>query len=557
MKPSLPPLGTRTGRRKLIGGGARTHGADRTPSMRSKELAQRLASGKPRPGFGRRPRLAVIALNRMAFGPRPGDLEAFDALGSDDRQRLENYVEQQLDPASIDDGDLEARLQQSGFQTLNKPLNQLWREHVREAPNHRARTLPRRETERATFTRAIFSRRQLHEVITEFWHTHFNVFAHEYQISPVWVHYDRDVIRANALGNFRSLLEAVASSPAMLFYLDNFTNSNAGPNENFARELFELHTMGAESYLGVGRQLDVSRDENGKPIGYVDDDVYEATRCFTGWTVDEETGGLFYRSDWHDRFQKTVLGEFFPPDQPPLRDGRIVLDQLAFHPGTARHIARRLCSRLIADEPPTAAVEVAARVFQQEKDSPDQLAKVVRSILLSEDFRRTWGRKIKRPFELIVSCLRAAQSDFLFKLEDRYVEDFMYLHSRTQHGLFAWRTPDGYPDAKEPWLSSGPLINCWRFINWLFTREIDDAYPVDAFSQTPSQLRSANELADYWIERMLGRPMDAQDRREIVDFMAQGRDPEIDLRLDISDDARHRLRMMVALIALSPDFHWR
>ena len=231
------------------------------------------------------PSLAGIVLNRAAFGPWPGDIAAFNALGTSDDQRLQAWVDTQLNPAAIPDPDCDARLANSGFTTLNKTLEQLWAQHILGNPPWEVRMRPFWETQRATFIRAVYSRRQLKEVLADFWHNHFNVFGDDSIQGPVFVHYDRDVIRANMLGNFRAMLEAVARSTGMMYMLDNYTSSVTGPNENFARELFELHTMGAENYFGVMRQDDVPVDPQGRPLGYVDADVFEATRCFTGWSV--------------------------------------------------------------------------------------------------------------------------------------------------------------------------------------------------------------------------------------------------------------------------------
>ena len=225
-------------------------------------------------------------------------------------------------------------------------------------------------------------------MLADFWHNHFNVYGWSYYIAPAFVYYDRSVIRKHALGNFRKLLGAVAKSPTMLYYLDNYINSQAGPNENFARELFELHTLGAENYLGVKRQSDVPRDENGIPIGYVDDDVYEATRCFTGWRVDNstweegvgESGTFLFYSDWHDEYPKRVLGVDIGSYQ-GIDDGEIVLDTLAAHPGTARHIAYKLCRRFISDNPPEDLVSEAADIFHTNIDKDDQMKRVLRTIL--------------------------------------------------------------------------------------------------------------------------------------------------------------------------------
>ena len=268
------------------------------PSMRD---PNRRTSGATRGVAPTLPPLSVIALNRIAFGPRPGDLAAFQALGGNDDARLTAFVDQQLDPASIDDSELDAALVAGGFTTLGKTLQQLWTDHHLNDANYDEHVQPLRETISATWLRARYSRRQLVEVLADFWHNHFNVFAWEYRLTPLFVHYDRDVIRANALGNFRTLLGAVASSSTMLYYLDNYTSSVAGPNENFSRELFELHTLGAENYLGVMQQFEVPLDGDGFPLGYVDNDVFETTRCFTGWTVDDEglgnTGGFAYRAE--------------------------------------------------------------------------------------------------------------------------------------------------------------------------------------------------------------------------------------------------------------------
>lgn len=509
------------------------------------------------------PSAAVIALNRMAFGPRPGDVDAFNSLGSTDEQRLQAYVEQQLHPSSIPDPEAALRLSRGGFTTLNKSFSKLWEDHVASSPEWKERIRPFWEVELATFIRAVYSTRQLQEVLADFWHNHFNVYGYDYWVAPVFVHYDRDVIRAHLLGNFREMLEAVASSTEMLYYLDNYESRNSGPNENYARELFELHTLGAENYLGVMQQHEVPKDGQGRPIGYVDADVFEAARCFTGWTFNhkypkEESTGLFeYRSDWHDRFQKHVLGVFIPQDQPDLKDGRDVLDALAEHPGTGRFIASKLCRRLIADDPPQSIVDRAAEVFRSERNAPDQLAQVVRTILLSDEFISTWGEKIKRPFEIAASALRAANADMPFEYDGDH-KSFFYLYDQAGQPLFSWRPPDGYSDLREDWQSAAPRIMSWRLCNWLIDAHDDnDAFYLDVLGQTPSDRRTAKELADFWIERLLGRSMPERERLEIVDFMAQGHNPDNDLPVSRDEYTQDRLRAMVGLIFMSPSFLWR
>lgn len=234
------------------------------------------------------PALSVIALNRIAYGPRPGEFDTgtFNGqLGTTDFEKLTSFVDWQLNPLAISDTTCDAKLAAANLPALNKTLTQQWTDYL-NTPNA-DRTRPVQDVITAAFLRAVYSRRQLLEVLVGFWHDHFNIYAWDYSYaSATWAHYDRDVIRANALGNFRQLLQAVATSPAMLFYLDNYINQAGGPNENWARELFELHAMGAENYLGVAEQASVPGYPDA-PIGYVDADVYEATRCFTGWRVND------------------------------------------------------------------------------------------------------------------------------------------------------------------------------------------------------------------------------------------------------------------------------
>jgi uncharacterized protein (DUF1800 family) len=521
--------------------------------MRSPDAPREIAKALPAP-----PSAAVIALNRMGFGPREGDISDFLAFGETDAERIVAYVDQQLDPAGIDDSACDAKIAAAGFTTLNKSQARLWQDHVEADVSGSERMRPFYEIERLTFLRGVHSKRQLAEVLADFWHNHFNVYGYEYWIGPLWTYWDRDVIRANLLGNFRTMLGAVAESPCMLYYLDNYTNTNAGPNENWARELVELHTLGAENYLGVMRQVDVPVDGAGKPIGYVDDDVFEATRCFTGWTVDFDTGLFEYRTDWHDHFQKTFLGTYLAPNQAALGDGQDVLDAVAFHPGTARHIARKLCRRFISDDPPQNVVDAAAAVFEAGHNDSDQLAQVMRTILLSDEFLTTWGEKVKRPFEVAVSAMRAAGADFSFRIDESEFDSFLWRYDQAGQPLFSWRAPDGFSDLREEWQSATPRVHLWRLCNWLVDVEDDnDNFLMDVVARTPGHLRTANELADYWIRRALRRSMPAADRTEIVEFMAQGHNPDNDLPVDADWDTQERLRSMVALIFMSPSFLWR
>lgn len=514
------------------------------------------------------PPLGVIAYNRMAFGPRTeADVQRMLTM---DRAGFEAFVEEQLNPAQIDDSALDARLQAAGYRTLNKTLEQLWLDHSvnRNSPpadftegGWNWRNLPATEIERVTFLRAVYSNRQLQEVLFDFWFNHFNVLANRNgsYAAMTLVSYDRDAIRQHMFGNFRQMLEATATSPAMLEYLDNYINSAAGPNENYAREIFELHTLGAENYFGSGRQESVPGYPDA-PIGYVDGDVYEATRAFTGWTVANgrddrpDTGQFVIHEPWHDRFRKQVLGQVLQPNQSPLQDGRTVMDLLAAHPGTARFICRKLCRRLIADNPPESVVARAAGVFLAYKDAPDQLQRVYRFILLSPEFAATWGAKIKRPFEVAVSAIRALRAEFLPD------NTFIFDYNQSGQQLFAWPPPTGYPDTYEYWGSTMPMLHRWRLVNTLVEEGIRDLrnnetgkfITVDIVAQTP--VRTPTAIVDYWIQRVLGRAMNPDERAMLIEFMAQGRNPDLELPSNLFREVTPR---MVTLLLMSPDFNWR
>jgi uncharacterized protein (DUF1800 family) len=510
------------------------------------------------------PPLEVIALNRLAFGPRPGDLDAFRQFGSNDRERLAVYVEQQLNPQSLDDGECDTHLGAAGFRTLDKSLAQLWSDHVVNPPQdggYNWRNLPLAETVNATFIRAVYSRRQLQEVLVDFWHNHFNVFGDTDGVQPVFVHYDRDVIRANVFGNFRKMLEDVGTSPAMLFYLDNNSNQVAGPNENYARELFELHTLGAENYLGVTDPRKIKGFDQHNSIGYVDNDVYEAARAFTGWRVDTSgrredglanSGTFIYYKAWHDRFNKQILGRYLPHDQNDMQDGRDVYDMLAVHPGTAKFIATKLSRRLISDQPPAETVSRAADVFLAQAGAADQLAQVVRSIVLSDGFRATWGEKMKRPFESAVSMMRALQVDFA-----RLSSKFYSLYESMGQPLFGHPAPNGYGDFRRNWSGTTATLYRWKLAKALAENQLDSddvSMRVDLVSRTPGDARSPNAAADFWIDRILGRPMAASDRSEIVRAVAQADSPDAPM----SDETfAKRIPLLVELVLMAPDHAWR
>ena len=306
-------------------------------------------------------------LNRVTYGPDAKSIQQLKSLG------WESWVDRQLKPTS-DDPELHRRLKDFRYK-MEVEINGRERERefgielygldtaslmktiegMEDPPDHVLRR-PAFETFLMTWMRNLYSDWQLQEIMVEFWHNHFNVSIEANDsIAFLFPIYDREVIRKHAFGNFREFLEATAKSPCMLLYLDNAFSKSGPANENYARELFELHTLGAENYFNhlYDEWRQVPGAFEGKAEGYIDEDVYEAARAFTGWTVGDgeeheggvrfpRTGEFHYYDGWHDQYQKRIMGMEFKSHQGPMKDGLKVLDMLAYHPGTAHYICGKL-----------------------------------------------------------------------------------------------------------------------------------------------------------------------------------------------------------------------
>ena len=414
-------------------------------------------------------------------------------------------------------------------------------------------------------------------MLVNFWHDHFNVLGTDFSVGPVFVHYDRDVIRANAKGNFRTMLEGVAQSTAMLYYLDNINNSRSGPNENFARELLELHTLGAENYLGFMDPFQVPPcpEDPAYPIGYTDIDVYETSAAFTGWSAKnghwqfptENDGTFVYRQSWHDAGPKFLLGMLIYPEQPALKDGRDVLDRLASHPRVAKFICKKLIRRFISDTPKQALIDSAAAIFRANWQAPDQIERVMRHLLNSDDFINSFGQKNRRPFDAAVAAMRTLGGDWTIRLDHGRSNDFMWLYGFTGHAPYNWPAPNGYPDTGLAWSGSNSFAMTWRVLGWLTeTRDSDvPLHPIVDITRAnvPVANWTANNLVTWWCTRLLGYQPEAARKQALVAFMAQNGDPNTYVITDTntwqgSDLKRHynheRLRGLVALILMTPEF---
>ncbi|MDX2182275.1 MAG: DUF1800 domain-containing protein [Bryobacteraceae bacterium] len=378
------------------------------------------------------------ALSRLTFGERPGDFEAVKKTG------LKKWIARQLDPASIPENPkLEAKL-------ADLPSLAMTREELAERYPIRERRKSivalGRELLESKIYRAVYSERQLSEVLADFWFNHFNVHFEKGLDRYLVTAYERDAIRPHVLGDFRTMLEATAKDPAMLFYLDNWQSvgpdapsarfakgRRRGLNENYARELMELHTLGVDG-------------------GYSQKDVTEVARCFTGWTIERPAGGAKFRFDArsHDRGEKIVLGTKIPAGG-GVEDGLKVLDILARHPATAKNISTKLAQRFAADEPPPALVAKMAAAFSK---TGGDLRAVMKAMLDAPEFwtHGVYRAKVKSPLEMAVGAVRASNAELVnaLPLAQRIAQLGQPLYRKAE--------PTGYPNTGEEWLSSAGLV---------------------------------------------------------------------------------------------------
>ncbi len=417
-----------TSRRRFLAAGAFGALAALAGCEQADDLVAQLLSPESRndvrPPTGHTIDLETHVLNRMTFGPRPGDRANVAFQGVD------AFIEEQLQPQSI--MDLGCDLKTAELESINQPRGELYSEDSRVLID---------ELRRDKLLRAIYSRRQLQEVMVDFWSDHFNIAVNKGDCRWMKVADDREVIRPFALGRFRDLVRASALSPAMLVYLDGHDNKviHPGdlPNENYARELLELHT------LGVGG-------------GYTQEDVMEAARCLSGWTYGSQYRGLLssvvdFDPARHDSGPKQVLGTEISET-----DGRKELDAVislaCSHRSTARHIAMKLCRCFVSDPAPEELVHEAAERFLS---SDGQIADVLQLIFFHDEFRSRRGNLFKRPQRFVVSALRAtdARSDAAGPIQQAL--------ERMGHAPFSYPAPDGYPLESAPWM--GTLLWRWNF----------------------------------------------------------------------------------------------
>ena len=377
-------------------------------------------------------------------------------------------------------------------------------------PAGRDPQMPLRELQQAKLLRAIYSEKQLQEVMVDFWFNHFNIFGQKDADRWLLTPYERDAIRPRALGKFKELLVATAQSPAMLFYLDNFMSQveppappqrfdadgnpipaprRPGLNENYARELMELHTLGVDG-------------------GYTQEDVIALARCFTGWTIGPRGNMSFaFRPRAHDKGEKVLLGARIAPGG-GIEDGLRALDILAKHPSTARFISRKLCQRFVADEPPQSLVDTAAETFTR---TGGDLREVVRAILTSPEFYspKHYRNKIKSPLELVASAIRAtgASTDG--------AQPLIQLVARMGEPLYLCQPPTGYSEDSSRWMSNATLLERMNFAVALINNRINGTRVDDSRFVAPDAMNNQNKLIEQLLAVLVHSDVSSETRENL------------------------------------------
>lgn len=423
------------------------------------------------------PSQAFSVLKRTTFGVTKTGLAEIGNLG------VEDYLARQLDYENID-----ATLIETTVANLF-PLADAAPPVLRPGfPDNIGDVV--RQLVGATQYRAFFSPRQLYEVMVEFWSNHFSIQlinGFEPVLKP---EDDARVIRPHALGRFRDLLHASAKSSAMLYYLDNFLNTAEAPNENYARELLELHTLGVDG-------------------GYTEQDIKEVARCFTGWTLDFATAEFAYVPFIHDDGPKTVLGQSIPAGG-GITDGETVLDIIAAHPSTARFIATKLCQRFISDQPPAAVIDAVAQAFSQ---SDGDIRTTLAALFARDEFLTAADLKLSRPLEFLGQTVRSLNPRLTLPADNG--ELLFGVASVLGQIPFYWPTPDGYPDEASYWGSTSGLLNRWRIALGL---SFGNFFPLTDLIDGEN---TAATIVTRLAEEILMRPMDEGDLQLLIDWLAE------------------------------------
>jgi uncharacterized protein (DUF1800 family) len=565
------------------------------------------------------------ALNRLTYGPRPGDVERVQKMG------LAKWIEQQLDPDSINDSQMQGRLekyptlkmssaklldefpqpqvaarregvsieqyrkeQQEKQQQANRQMNAAMGDQQsgdvdasgrpsninRQGYNggdpnrspmqdYQQIKSPQRvtaELSMAKMDRAVYSERQLYEEMADFWFNHFNVFAGKGADRWMMTAYERDAIRPHAMGRFEDLVVATAKSPAMLFYLDNWLSADPntpqriayqrpvqrrpfgmrqqgrfpqqqqqqqqkrefGLNENYGRELMELHTLGVDG-------------------GYTQKDVIEVAKCFTGWTIrqPQRDPDFTYNDQMHIRGSKLVLDHKI--EQGGMKEGLEVIHLLARNPHTAHHISFQIAQHFVSDAPPAALVDRMSQTFLS---SGGDIKAVLHTMFYWPEFwtREAFRSKIKTPFELVVSAARAVNASIDLPLP------MVMWTARIGQPLYQCQPPTGYKDNAETWVNTGALLNRLNYSLTLAGGRMRGAHVDMALLVGPDPTHDPKIVLDKSIEVLLHGNISAQTRTTLE---KQLQDPQV-LQARLDDPVKQvNIGMVMGLVLGAPEFQRR
>jgi uncharacterized protein (DUF1800 family) len=430
-------------------------------------------------------------VNRLSFGARPGDYEQVQAIGVD------RYIQTQLNPDQIPEpAALTAQLASLPNLTIDAgSMVQLFR-RPNDPANPNAKNAAIAQTGRdnvkdataARLWRAIDSPRQLEEVMVDFWFNHFNVYSGKGR-TKIWVNsYEQDAIRPHALGKFRNLLATTSRHPAMLYYLDNWQNTAQGINENYARELMELHTLGVDG-------------------GYSQTDVMTVARVFTGWSLAGYNvkapiaSGFTFYANRHDPTPKQVLGRSLPPTG--QAEGEAVLDILATHPSTAKFISFKLAQYFVADRPPQSLVNRLQKRFLA---TDGDIRQVLQTLFASPEFRnpKIYQRKYKTPYQYVISAVRATG------VTAPTIAPLSSTLQQLSMPIYGSPTPDGYKQVEANWLNPDSTVRRLNFAVKLGNGTIGITTPIAPQKFAPIDRKTLDQTIGPWLKPKTRQAIQAQ-----------------------------------------------